>query len=114
MYLSSTHRISTSSINRNTSVIYGEEDKTLYLQCPFGFRSKTVLKRNGRFVKESSQSTLVYSFIPRKEDHSSMYSCEMYNYYSRKKSKTSATLDIRCEFSLRLFYYKVVSSQMYD
>lgn len=73
-------------INGITSIIHGIEDKPLHLECPFAF-TKTVLKRNGRIVKELRRGTLVYSIFPRKEDHGSTFSCEMYNLAIRKKKE---------------------------
>lgn len=99
MHLSSTHRFSI--INETTSVIHGEEDKPLHLQCPFSV-TKTILKRNGIFVKEERFGALVYSLIPRKEDHSSVLACETYTSAGHIRTKNTATLDIRCKFTVIL------------
>lgn len=100
MHLSSTHRVSI--INETSSVIHGEEDTPLHLQCPFSVIN-TVMKRNGRFVKEDRFGALVYSIIPKKEDHNSTFSCETYTDAGRRRTKNTATLDIRCKFTYRLF-----------
>lgn len=96
MHLSSTHRVSI--INDTTSIIHGEVGKPMHLQCPFSV-IKTVLKRNGIFVKEDRFGALVYSIIPKKEDHNSTFSCETYTAAGRRRTKNTATLDIRCKFT---------------
>ncbi|XP_071148727.1 uncharacterized protein [Mytilus edulis] len=101
VHLSSTHRFSI--INETTSVIHGEENKPLHLQCPFSV-TKTILKRNGRFVKEDRFGALVYSLIPRKEDHGSIVSCETYTSAGHIRTKNTATLDIRYKPFLSMNY----------
>ncbi|CAC5377810.1 HMCN [Mytilus coruscus] len=106
--ISSTHR--SSIINETTSIIHGEEDQPLHLQCPFSV-TNTVLKRNGRIVKESRLGTLVYSLILRKEDHNSTFTCETYTSAGRKRTKNTATLDIRYKPFLSMNY---TSNSVYE
>ncbi|VDI68381.1 sialic acid binding Ig-like lectin 8 [Mytilus galloprovincialis] len=80
-------------ITGTTSIIPGIVNKPLHLQCPFAY-TRTVLKRDGLIVKESRRGSLVYSLIPRKEDHGSTFSCDMYNLAVRIRRKTSVMLDI--------------------
>lgn len=90
-------------ITGKTSSIPGIVDKPLHLQCPFAY-TRTILKRNELIVKESRLGSLVYSLIPKKEDHGSTFSCDMYSSAVRIRRKTTATLDISCEFNLRLIF----------
>lgn len=106
--ISSTHR--SSIINETTSIIHGQEDQPLHLQCPFSV-TNTVLKRNGRIVEESRLGTLVYSLILRKEDHNSTFTCETYTSAGRKRTKNTATLDIRYKPFLSMNY---TSNSVYE
>ncbi|VDI31350.1 Hypothetical predicted protein [Mytilus galloprovincialis] len=62
------------------------------------------MKRNGRFVKEDRFGALVYSIIPKKEDHNSTFSCETYTAAGRRRTKNTATLDIRYKPFLSMNY----------
>ncbi|XP_052080099.1 titin-like isoform X2 [Mytilus californianus] len=106
--ISSPHR--SSIINETISIIHGEEDKPLHLQCPFSV-TNTVLKRNGRIVKESRFGALVYSLILRKDDHNSTFSCETYTSAGRKRTMNTATLDIRYKPFLSMNY---TSNNVYE
>lgn len=54
-------------------------------------------RKDGTIVKHGGPSKLVYTFVPDKTDHKSVYSCEVQNIVMKMPLTKEIHLDIQCE-----------------
>lgn len=59
-------------------------------------------RKNRTIIRQGGPSKLVYSFIPDKTDHQSVYSCEVQTSFMEMPLKMTIHLDIQCKQSTTL------------